>query len=392
MRIGAWVHNSGGEFTLLTEEGRELWQSMLEFALDAEHGPGDPGDPEPPVEFEPRVALFLSNPAAPAGADGAMIAYLEEELATEVILLSESLDELTKLEQLDDAEVEAIIISESVTSGNIGAQLNERPEPILVQESFVFDDMFLTGLDSCTGCFAQDDGTGFIFDFGFTSATETQVDITNPDHPILVEAGLADTVDVYSAGGQLHWGYGLGEGAQVLAVPTNGFDNDEDGANDGAVLFVYEADAPLVDGEPAAGMRIGTWVHNSASEFSLMTEDGLALWDATVRYALGLLEAEEPGVTFRRGDNDGNGVVDITDPISSLGYQFLGTFDPPCLDALDWDDNGSVEITDPIGNLTRQFLGGPPAAAPGSEICGVDPTTDAGGGDLGCESYPPCAE
>jgi PKD repeat protein len=97
----------------------------------------------------------------------------------------------------------------------------------------------------------------------------------------------------------------------------------------------------------------------------------------------------EPSVsapTFRRGDVDGNGVLEITDPINSLGFQFLGSFEPTCLDALDWDDNGAVEVTDPVGNLTRQFASGPPAPAPGSDTCGEDPTEDP----LGCDGQPAC--
>jgi len=85
--------------------------------------------------------------------------------------------------------------------------------------------------------------------------------------------------------------------------------------------------------------------------------------------------------TFRRGDGDASGTVDITDPINSLRYQFLGDFVPTCLDALDSDDNGAIEISDPIFTLTYLFLGGVLIEAPGPEMCGPDPTEDG----LGCE-------
>ncbi len=100
-----------------------------------------------------------------------------------------------------------------------------------------------------------------------------------------------------------------------------------------------------------------------------------------------------PGKKFRRGDTDGNGALEITDPINNLAFQFLGTFIPPCMDAADYDDNGKIEITDPIGNLSHQFLGTAPPAPPGKDTCGVDPTEDAvEGGDLGCENEAACAE
>ncbi len=75
----------------------------------------------------------------------------------------------------------------------------------------------------------------------------------------------------------------------------------------------------------------------------------------------------------------------ITDVIANLSFQFLGTFAPTCMDALDIDDNGALDVTDPVAHLTHQFLGGPPPAAPFRE-CGEDPTVDG----LSCDAYPAC--
>ncbi len=90
--------------------------------------------------------------------------------------------------------------------------------------------------------------------------------------------------------------------------------------------------------------------------------------------------------TFRRGDCNADGTVDVADPNANLTFQFVGTFDPPCRDALDFDDSGGLDVTDPILNLTHQFIGGPPPAPPGKDTCGVDPTED----DLGCETFERC--
>ncbi len=95
------------------------------------------------------------------------------------------------------------------------------------------------------------------------------------------------------------------------------------------------------------------------------------------------------GPVFKRGDVDGNGKLEITDPINNLAHQFLGTFTPPCMDAADFDDNGKVEITDPIANLSHQFLGTAAPQPPGKDTCGLDPTPDNNdSGELGCEAYP----
>ncbi len=82
-----------------------------------------------------------------------------------------------------------------------------------------------------------------------------------------------------------------------------------------------------------------------------------------------------PGL-FRRGDADGNGTPEITDPIVVLNYLFQGGATPRCLDAADADDNGEIEITDPIKILNFLFLAGAEPDAPGTVRCGRDPTLD----------------
>jgi hypothetical protein len=85
---------------------------------------------------------------------------------------------------------------------------------------------------------------------------------------------------------------------------------------------------------------------------------------------------------FRRGDTNGDGNMDLSDPIAVLGYLFLGNSAPPCLDAADLDDSGILDLTDAVYSLSSQFMGGPPPESP-FPGCGVDPTPD----DLGCEAF-----
>ncbi len=79
---------------------------------------------------------------------------------------------------------------------------------------------------------------------------------------------------------------------------------------------------------------------------------------------------------FKRGDSDGNGDVDLSDAIVTLGYLFLGDRQPSCLDAADVNDSGAVDIADPIGLLSFAFLGG---TAPGIPFpgTGLDPSSDS---------------
>ena len=109
--------------------------------------------------------------------------------------------------------------------------------------------------------------------------------------------------------------------------------------------------------------------------------------EGTVFLRLKVFADEGAAGRFRRGDSNGDGSLNITDPISLLGFLFLGGERPPCFDAADADDSGALEITDPIRILNHLFLGGEPLPAPGSDVCGGDPTEDIPGNDFGC-AYP----
>ena len=121
-------------------------------------------------------------------------------------------------------------------------------------------------------------------------------------------------------------------------------------------------------------------LENAALTFELVG-DGSML---TLGNILSPVSAPSTSIAFRRGDDDASGTLDLSDPIFSLTFQFLGGDPPACMDALDTDDSGAVDVSDPIFNLTHQFLGGSPPPAPGKESCGPDPSDD----ELGCDSFP----
>ncbi|MBN1444241.1 MAG: hypothetical protein JXA90_16130 [Planctomycetes bacterium] len=90
--------------------------------------------------------------------------------------------------------------------------------------------------------------------------------------------------------------------------------------------------------------------------------------------------------SFRRGDANADGRIDISDGVISLMWLFSGVAAPRCMDAADADNSGRVNITDPIYVLMWLFLGGPAPPDPGPWECGLDPDAD----DLDCASFPPC--
>ncbi len=90
--------------------------------------------------------------------------------------------------------------------------------------------------------------------------------------------------------------------------------------------------------------------------------------------------------SFRRGDTNGDGRLDLSDPIKTLGTLFLegGVFS--CAKASDATDDGFVDLSDVIYTLNYLFLGGKEPPSPGLS-CGTDPTEDL----LDCTAYPACA-
>jgi hypothetical protein len=91
------------------------------------------------------------------------------------------------------------------------------------------------------------------------------------------------------------------------------------------------------------------------------------------------------GLTYARGDCSPDRKVDISDALRVLGYLFLGSGVPPCLEACDGDGSGVLNISDAVWILGYLFLGTSPPPAPGP-TCGVDPSPSA----LGCQQSP-CA-
>lgn len=89
--------------------------------------------------------------------------------------------------------------------------------------------------------------------------------------------------------------------------------------------------------------------------------------------------------SFRRGDVNDDGVIDIGDVLGSLLHQFAGAPPPLCSRALDSDDSGQIDLADPVLLLHFLFLSGPAPASP-FPACGIDETPDG----LDCEPMPGC--
>ncbi|MGE4618529.1 MAG: S8 family serine peptidase [Planctomycetota bacterium] len=96
------------------------------------------------------------------------------------------------------------------------------------------------------------------------------------------------------------------------------------------------------------------------------------------------IEVTAASAPFVRGDGNGDGVIDISDPVQTLDYIF-GAGQVSCLAAVDFDDGGVLDIADAIAQLSYIFSNGVPPVAPFPD-CGIDPTPDG----LGCDSAINC--
>ncbi len=121
---------------------------------------------------------------------------------------------------------------------------------------------------------------------------------------------------------------------------------------------------------------------------SIIAITTLLLWSSySVTEAKLLKVIIQDGPTFRRGDVNGDQILDIVDPVALMEFIFLGAFSPGCLDACDANDDGVIDNTDVIFLLSVIFEGDGPIPSPGSDSCGIDPTDD----DLDCAESK-CAE
>lgn len=69
-------------------------------------------------------------------------------------------------------------------------------------------------------------------------------------------------------------------------------------------------------------------------------------------------------IPFIRGDINGDGSIDISDPVGILEYLFAMGATPVPLESADIDADGQVNIGDPVNLLAYLFTNGPPPPAP----------------------------
>ncbi len=152
-------------------------------------------------------------------------------------------------------------ISPSVTASLVGIAFRDVRLPILVSESFLFDDMRMTGPSAGA-------------DYGIRSG-KSQIDILEPGHPI---AGtFSNTVAVTSTLTSFMWGNPAADALNIAEISSSGGNNQ-------MAIFVYEYKDQML-GMEAPGMRVGYFLRENAT--TLSSETGWDIFKNTVNYILG---------------------------------------------------------------------------------------------------------
>jgi hypothetical protein len=197
--------------------------------------------------------------------------------------------------------------------------------------------------------------------------TGTPAETADYISPLNVTLNNADTTGC-SSGASCYYQYSMGVIFSTSA-PFTEVDFSA-GASIGTIKYLCEEPIPnLITG--LNGAYWATRIYSSLT-LSLVTynngTEGFFSTQAQVDHPLTRANS------FRRGDVNASGAINITDAMLIFFYAFLG--DPiACLDVADVNDDGAIDISDPIYILVDLYEGGPGPPAPNS--CGIDPTPDA---------------
>jgi hypothetical protein len=131
--------------------------------------------------------------------------------------------------------------------------------------------------------------------------------------------------------------------------------------------------------EEKADAMVQTWVAEGRTEREIAALRARFLEECLQVNGENCVEEAKVDLTvfraFRRGDTNRDGDVNVSDPISTLGWLFRGAAAPPCDDAMDANDDGRVDISDPVRVLRYLFMGESNLPQP-FDGEGQDPTSD----------------
>lgn len=144
--------------------------------------------------------------------------------------------------------------------------------------------------------------------------------------------------------------------------------------------FVYSlVDDPLLVGQTLA-VNLENNVGSPPLSNVVSLVGGISSFPALVSAIITVVDLP----SFRRGDANSDGLVNIADAVFTIGFLFENGAAANCMLTMDQNSDTFVDISDMVYLVTYQFSGGPPPPAPFPD-CGIDPS-----GGVDCTFYPAC--
>ena len=207
------------------------------------------GNPRPEILM---VVGTVSNPTLNA-ADEAIRAKLES-LGYNVRVMQAAASTTA-----DATRKEMVVVSSTITSGDVAAKFRNVTIPVIMWEQAVQDDFGMTSLTDTT-----DRGT---------TTDQMDLEIINSTHPLA--AGLSGVVTVTTVPEAFSWGLPLESAIEVAQLP---------GDPTRMPIYAYDTGAIMHDNFAAPARRVMLFMGDPTYEN--LTENGLKLVDAAFRWAL----------------------------------------------------------------------------------------------------------
>lgn len=257
--------------------------------------------------FDAAVRWAVETPKAPAllvvgdlplGAGDAAVQRRLQLLDYPVVLRTDSASS-----QAHAAAKSLVLVSSTVTSGNVNTKFRTVSVPVLTWESALTRHLGMTG---------QVSGT----DYG-TSAGRTALTLQDPAHPLA--AGLSGSPAVVASPQIFSWGVPNANAVSVASLP------DHAGRK---VIFGYDAGAAMI-GLPAPARRLAFFLEDATA--SAWNPSGQALFDAAVAWSVGTTSTPPPTVPGDPATGFGTNGVILMDASEGRGEVSALALDGPTL-------------------------------------------------------------
>lgn len=204
-----------------------------------------------------------------------------------------------------------VVVSSTVTSGDVGSKFKSVTVPVFTWESAIYDDMKFVPAGTTLG----------------TLGSASSVTIAAPAHPMA--AGLTGTPTV-SSSGTFSWGKPVSSAVKIATLPSDATKS---------LIFAFEAGATLSDGTAATARRVGFFLEDNTA--AGLNTNGWALFQQAVTWAVGT--PTPPSTNVRLSVTDVDDFVYVW--VNGLRRKVYGAGQSDTdLDISSWFGNGSNSV------------------------------------------------